>query len=201
MLSGKSWDGYRVVSPTHYDVLGVASTASVEEIRFAYRVAARQRHPDSGGSVDAMQQLNEAWHVLSDPGRRAAYDRSLAQAVGPSRPRARSSRPASGSRQSESSTPSVDPDADLGLDPDDLAMGPAWHDAGPATGVEGWWAMLPPTAFVLAVCLGAGAIVFGSPTLLVFSGGAFFVSLGLFVLVPLRSMLQSSRRRARRSLD
>lgn len=146
-----------------------------------------------------MQQLNEAWHVLSDPGRRAAYDRSLARAAGSSRPPAGSSRRADGSGRTESSTPSVDPDLDL--DPDDLAKGPTWYDAGPATGVEGWWAMFPPTAFVLAVCLGTGAVVFASPTLLVFAGGAFVVSLGLFVLVPLRSMLRSSRGRARRNPD
>ncbi|MEI7992202.1 MAG: DnaJ domain-containing protein [Actinomycetota bacterium] len=69
---------------THYDLLGVQSTASVDEIRASYRVLARRMHPDAqtgsaaGGSGGwDMAAINEAWHVLSDPGRRAMYDASL----------------------------------------------------------------------------------------------------------------------------
>ena len=42
----------------------------------AYRHLARQHHPDARGnaSVERMSQINEAWRVLSDPGRRAVYD-------------------------------------------------------------------------------------------------------------------------------
>ena len=61
---------------THYQLLGVAPTASAEEIRAAYRRLARALHPDThGGAEDAaMASVNEAWHVLSDPARRAMYD-------------------------------------------------------------------------------------------------------------------------------
>lgn len=52
--------------------------AGPERIRAAYRERARQLHPDRGGTDSReMAALNEAYRVLSDPGRRALYDRSL----------------------------------------------------------------------------------------------------------------------------
>jgi molecular chaperone DnaJ len=71
---------------THYDVLGVTSTATSAEVRQAYRDRARRLHPDAiagrpaseiAAARRAMQDLNEAWRVLRDPATRAAYDRSL----------------------------------------------------------------------------------------------------------------------------
>ena len=63
----------------HYGRLGVTRTASHDEIRRAYRVMARRLHPDThGGHVSAeMLAVNEAWRVLSDKGRRTAYDAKL----------------------------------------------------------------------------------------------------------------------------
>jgi DnaJ domain len=56
----------------------VPSDASAVQIRDAYRHLALVFHPDtSGASSDDMALLNEAWHTLSDPGRRAVYDASL----------------------------------------------------------------------------------------------------------------------------
>ena len=62
----------------HYRVLGVGPSASGDEIRAAYRREARRLHPDSAGSASSseMARLNEAYRVLSDPGRRVMYDRS-----------------------------------------------------------------------------------------------------------------------------
>jgi hypothetical protein len=56
----------------------VTSTAGIDEIRRAYRDRAREHHPDATGarSAGAMAAVNEAWFVLSDPGRRAVYDAS-----------------------------------------------------------------------------------------------------------------------------
>ena len=79
---------------THYDVLGVAPSARVDEIREAYRRLAREHHPDrtaaSGGAVGpvSMSAINEAYRVLNDPARRAVYDASLRQgsARGPAAP-------------------------------------------------------------------------------------------------------------------
>jgi molecular chaperone DnaJ len=57
----------------------VAPTATVDEIRRAYRNLARQHHPDTAGSASSsrMAAVNQAWFVLSDPGRRAIYDATL----------------------------------------------------------------------------------------------------------------------------
>lgn len=66
----------------YYETLGVASTATAEDIKKAYRKLARKYHPDVSTEPDAMSKmtaLNEANAVLSDPEKRAAYDR-LAQA-------------------------------------------------------------------------------------------------------------------------
>jgi molecular chaperone DnaJ len=62
-----------------YSVLGVPRTASDEEIKKAYRKLAMQYHPDrNNGSKEAeerFKQLTEAYDVLRDPQKRAAYDR------------------------------------------------------------------------------------------------------------------------------
>src|SRR3954452_19466119 len=62
----------------YYAVLGVARTASVEEIRSAYRKLARQYHPDVASkdteSAERFRQVTEAYEVLSDAERRQRYD-------------------------------------------------------------------------------------------------------------------------------
>jgi hypothetical protein len=62
--------------PSHYEVLGVPVTADEADIRRAYRRAARAHHPDHGGDVVEFRRVTLAYEVLSDPGSRAAYDRS-----------------------------------------------------------------------------------------------------------------------------
>jgi len=63
----------------YYDVLGVARDASADEIKRAYRALARKHHPDvSHDKSDAehrFKEINEAYEVLSDPNKRAQYDR------------------------------------------------------------------------------------------------------------------------------
>ena len=63
----------------YYVVLGVARGASDDEIKKAYRKLAMQYHPDrNNGSKDAEEQfktVTEAYDVLRDPNKRAAYDR------------------------------------------------------------------------------------------------------------------------------
>ena len=61
-----------------YEVLGVDKTATDEEIKKAFRRKARKLHPDVNKAPDAEDQfkeLNEAYDVLSDPNKRAQYDR------------------------------------------------------------------------------------------------------------------------------
>src|ERR1700752_3677487 len=62
----------------YYQVLGVKSTASVKEIKAAYKRLARLRHPDlNSGNPEAARafvQISRARDILIDPQRRAAYD-------------------------------------------------------------------------------------------------------------------------------
>ena len=61
----------------YYQVLGVERGAPEADIKKAYRKLVRKHHPDVNKAADAqvrMQELNEAWEVLQDPEKRAAYD-------------------------------------------------------------------------------------------------------------------------------
>jgi len=62
----------------YYEVLGVSRNATREEIKRAFRAKARQYHPDVNkeeGAQEKFKEINEAYEVLSDPQKRAAYDR------------------------------------------------------------------------------------------------------------------------------
>ncbi len=62
----------------YYEVLGVPKNASNEDLKSAFRRLARQYHPDVNSAEDAeerFKEINEAYAVLSDTDRRAAYDR------------------------------------------------------------------------------------------------------------------------------
>ncbi|XP_021862617.1 uncharacterized protein [Spinacia oleracea] len=71
-----------VVSESYYCVLGLSSASSTEDIRRAYRKLAMQWHPDKWANDPAMlgeakqkfQKIQEAYSVLSDPGKRTLYD-------------------------------------------------------------------------------------------------------------------------------
>ncbi|MDQ7980683.1 DnaJ C-terminal domain-containing protein [Paraburkholderia sp. SARCC-3016] len=62
----------------YYATLGVERTAAQEDIKRAYRKLARKYHPDVSKDADAedrFKELGEAYEVLKDPEKRAAYDR------------------------------------------------------------------------------------------------------------------------------
>jgi curved DNA-binding protein CbpA len=62
----------------YYEVLGIAPNASAEEIRRAYHMLAFQCHPDRHQETEEankkMQEINEAYAILSDPIKRREFD-------------------------------------------------------------------------------------------------------------------------------
>ena len=71
-------------TPDHYATLGLDRRCTESQIRAAYRVLAKQHHPDVNGGARAAQartqELNAAYEILSDPDRRQAYDTELSTA-------------------------------------------------------------------------------------------------------------------------
>src|SRR5919198_1041835 len=62
----------------YYEVLGIHRTATQDEIKKAFRGKARQLHPDVNKAPDAeaqFKEVSEAYEVLIDADKRAAYDR------------------------------------------------------------------------------------------------------------------------------
>lgn len=57
-----------------YALLGVKKTATVKQVREAYRKKAKKAHPDHGGTPEGFAELKRAHDILIDPDRRAKYD-------------------------------------------------------------------------------------------------------------------------------
>jgi len=58
----------------YYQILGIARTASQEEIKKAFHKLAHKYHPDKGGDEKKFKEINEAYQVLSDSQKRTQYD-------------------------------------------------------------------------------------------------------------------------------
>ncbi len=63
----------------YYDILAISSTATLLEIKRAYRRLVRQHHPDITQTAENgyIKQLNEAYEVLRDEQKRAVYNAHL----------------------------------------------------------------------------------------------------------------------------
>ncbi len=63
----------------HYEILGISRQATVEEIKAAFRKLASQHHPDKNpddpSAAVRFKEINASYQVISDPQRRAMYDR------------------------------------------------------------------------------------------------------------------------------
>ncbi|MFZ3307144.1 MAG: DnaJ domain-containing protein, partial [Mycobacterium sp.] len=62
----------------YYEVLGVSRDATADQLQQAFRTLARNYHPDVNkdpAAEDRFKEINEAYHVLSDPATRKRYDR------------------------------------------------------------------------------------------------------------------------------
>ena len=85
VMAAAGQEGGRV--PDLYQLLGVPPGASGGEITRAWRRRAAAEHPDrrprDAAAPARFRALTEAYQVLGDPGRRAAYDRSLGKQPGP----------------------------------------------------------------------------------------------------------------------
>lgn len=160
---------------THYDVLGVAPTAPVAQVRQAYVDQARRHHPDRGGDPAAMRAVNEAWAALSDPGRRARYDRSIAAAAPAPGP------PGPGFHRVVSDE--EDLLADLADD----------HPIGGTIRLPRWIALAPVAAFVLSILLGFFGIFFVSSPLIAAAVACFLASCVLFLVSPFIALYASQR--------
>jgi hypothetical protein len=166
------------VAVTHYEVLGVPSTASATEIKQAYRLQARRHHPDVSGADDAtMQALNQAGATLGDPERRRHYDRMLGIAgTNGSRPRPASPPPAPPIVVDEEG------EADWGPEPE-----PA-----PGTTRDLW--LLVPVGLLgcAAVSVGVGGLLYEAAF---FGLAVFFLALALlgFALVPILTLKRQAR--------
>ena len=69
----------------YYEVLGITRNSTDEGIKRAFRKLAFKYHPDHNhddGATEKFKELNEAYEVLSDPDKRAAYDRFGADFLG-----------------------------------------------------------------------------------------------------------------------
>ncbi len=164
--------------PTHYKILGVAETATPEEIKTAWRDLAKKYHPDRNKGKKAaarIKDVNVAYHELGDPVRRFNYDATLRAE------RAAAAQAAAASAAASSFTDADDdstvPPASQGAQPQSPPPPPSGQQPSANTVQPTWtvtdmlravghlvWGRLRPIAIaaliVLAVMAGGSVLVF-----------------------------------------
>lgn len=84
--AGASSSCYGAVVRDPYEVLGVSRSATPEELKSAFRKLASKHHPDRNpgdqGAQERFKEINTAYQILSDPQKRAMFDRFGAAGVG-----------------------------------------------------------------------------------------------------------------------
>jgi curved DNA-binding protein CbpA len=171
---------------THYDVLGVPSSASADEVKRAYHRRAREHHPDVhvGRSGDPMVEVNVAWAVLGDPVRRRTYDHELAR------------------RTDAASRPDVERDDATGFI-DFAGVGGVFEpDPEPRPYTPADAIVLVPVALLaLAVACFAFSTMTQAPVLLLMSVILLAVAAMSFLATPLVVLRRSVRRRTANGSD
>jgi curved DNA-binding protein len=61
----------------YYQTLGLGRTASLDEIKKAYRSLAMKHHPDRGGDEQKFKEISEAYEILSDPEKKSMVDSGI----------------------------------------------------------------------------------------------------------------------------
>jgi len=95
---------------THYEILGVPSSATILQIKAAYRKLAKLHHPDHSTEPQAAArfiEINASYEVLSDPQRRSVYDQTLLQMQRIAERKVRPPQPVQKKKVAERASPSV----------------------------------------------------------------------------------------------
>lgn len=61
----------------YYDTLGIEETATIEQIKKAYKTAAKEHHPDRGGDEEKFKEIQQAYETLIDETKRHLYDAGI----------------------------------------------------------------------------------------------------------------------------
>lgn len=70
------------MSKNHYQTLGLAKNCSPTDIKKAYYKLVKQHHPDHGGSLKKIKEINEAYEILSDLSKKKEYDQQQSSGFG-----------------------------------------------------------------------------------------------------------------------
>ncbi len=94
-------DGQQTSSSNPYRILGVSSSASLEEIKHQYRTLAKEHHPDKGGNPETFAEIANAYQMLSDPEERRRFDQQQFRGKGQQQPKAQSQKQQDAQRRAQ----------------------------------------------------------------------------------------------------
>ena len=171
---------------THYEILGIAPDAPTPTIRAAFVALARRHHPDyfvaaspavRADAEQRMRAINEAWAVLSDGARRAAYDQEQDQGLAP---------------DPDAFRP-IEPDEPGDVDPRTEPDVPYRHVPDREVRQTRLATLIPVGLFGAAVAVLVFGLVLAVPAILAIGVVLFLLSCASFVVVPLLILSRATR--------